>query len=223
LPWNRLTYLALTPTFMELTDSFKVLSLCTNLCECYLCLCPDSKPPTVVPPAIIQLPHLRKLGLKMSRESSYADYFRPLMIPKLEEFAFVLSDPSADHLKDLRETIDRLSIPDLGLVLYYDGDGGDDILRTAHSLPPLTSIKVYQYFLRASTMELIAQDAFFQTLTSLEACIRCSERRIWLICSGYIGRVLDNQTMRIRAYTLRRSRLLGSVTKKSPNFRGTSH
>ena len=59
LPWDQLTYLALIPKSMGLADSFKVLS--TNLCECYFSLCPDNEPPTVVPPASIQLPHLRKL------------------------------------------------------------------------------------------------------------------------------------------------------------------
>jgi len=172
LPWDQLTYLALTPNFMELTDSFKVLSLCTNLSECHFCLCPDPEPPTVVPPASIQLPHLRKLRINMSRKSVYANYFRPLAIPNLEQFAFVLSDPSDDHLKDLIETIGRLSIPDLRLVLYYDGYGMDGLLRLAHSLPPLTSIKVCEYFLPTSMLELIAQDACFQTLTSLEAGIR---------------------------------------------------
>jgi len=96
---------------------------------------------------------------------------RPLVIPKLGQFAFVLSDPSDDHLKDLRETIDRLSIPDLRLVLHCNGYSMDDLLRLARSLPPLTSITAYDYVLPASTMELIAQDACFQTLTSLEACI----------------------------------------------------
>ena len=179
LPWGQLIYLALTYESMELTDSFKVLSLCRNLSECYLCLCPDSdsKP---IPPASIQLPHLRNLGVNMSKKPAYRDYFRPLVTPKLEQFAFVLSDPSADHLKELRETIDRLymSIPNLRLVLLYNGDRGDGILRLARSLPPLTSIKAsHQRFLPASTMKLIARDVFFQTLTSLEACIHPSDTK----------------------------------------------
>ena len=165
LAWDQLTYLALTSKFVELTDAFKILSLCTNLCECYLCLCPDSasEPPTVVPPASIQFPHLRKLGLNVSRVSLYADYFRLLAIPKLEKFAFVLSDPSAGHLKELRKTIDRLSVPDLSLVLL-------DAYPASRSGSFLTSIKAYQYFLPASTMELIARDACLQTHTSLMAC-----------------------------------------------------
>ena len=172
LPWDQLTYLALTHGNIELTDSFKVLSLCTNLCECHLSPLPDIKPSPVFPPPSIQLPHLRKLGLNMSREPLYGDFFRPLVIPKLEQFAFLLSDPSEDHLKELRETIDHLSIPDLGLELDYDGSEGDGIMRLAHSLPPLTSIKAYAYDFPASTMELIGHETCFQTLTSLEIITR---------------------------------------------------
>jgi len=170
LPWGQLTYLAFTPGDIELTDSFKVLSLCTNLCECHLCLFTDSEPPiTVFHPASVQLPHLRKLGLNMIFWGfSYADFFRPLVIPKLELFTFVLSSSSEDCLNDLRETIDHLSIPGLRLELHYDGCQADDILRLAHSLPPLTSIKAYKCFLPASTIALIGQKTCFQTLTSLE-------------------------------------------------------
>ena len=91
-----------------------------------------------------------------------------MAFPKLEEFAFVLLNPSEAFLKELRETIDRLSIPDLRLVLQYPGYRGDDILRIAHALPPLTTIKAYEWIFSASMMELIAQETCFETLTSLE-------------------------------------------------------
>jgi len=169
LPWGQLTYLALTPGEIELTDSLQVLSLCTNLCECHLCLSVDGESLiTVFPPADIQLPYLRKLGLEMSWGSSYADFFRPLVLPKLEQLTFVLSNSSKHHLNDLREAIDRLSIPDLRLQLHYNEGDEDDLVRLAHSLPPLTSIKADECALPASAIKLIGQEACFQTLTSLE-------------------------------------------------------
>ena len=141
LPWDRLTYLALTPESIPLADSFKVMSWCTNLCESHLCPHPDDEPPIqVFPPASIQLPYLRKLGLKIFWEPLYADFFRSLVIPKLEQFAFVLWDPSEAYLKELRETIDRLSIPDLRLELHYDGGYDVGIVRLVHSSPPLGSM-----------------------------------------------------------------------------------
>jgi len=110
LPWGQLTYLALTGD-VELTDSFEVLSLCTNLWECHICPSADSGPPIpVFHPASIQLPHLRTLRLNMMAwEFSYADFFRPLVFPKLEQFTVVLSSSLEGHLNDIRETIDHLS------------------------------------------------------------------------------------------------------------------
>ena len=156
---------------MELTNSFKVLTLCTNLSECHLG--PYFGPPesqTVSPLTSIQLPHLQKLGLHdvELRGFSYADVFRPLVFPELKQLAFVLSGQPEDHLEDLRETIDCLPIPDLRLELHYDGIEKDGILRLARFLPPLTLIKAYECILSASTMALIGQETCFQTLTSLE-------------------------------------------------------
>ena len=79
LPWDQLTYLALTTEDIELTGLLKALSLCMNLCECYLYPWPDSKRLPVFPPASIQPPHLRKLTLNMSAApfKLYADYSDP--------------------------------------------------------------------------------------------------------------------------------------------------
>jgi len=73
-----------------------------------------------------------------------------------------------DHLNDLRTAIDCLSIPDLSLVLHYDGMEEAGFVRLARFLPPLTSINVYECILSASTMALIGHETCFQTLTSLE-------------------------------------------------------
>ena len=206
LPWDQLTYLALIPGPIELTDSLEVLSLCTSLSEYHLCPCPDGQSPIqVFPPASIQLPHLRKLGLKaMSWRPLYADFFRPLVIPKLEQFAFVLSGPFEDYLKELRETIDRLSIPDvrLELVLHYVGRDGGDIVRLARSLPPLTSIKAYDCYLPASTIELIAQDVCFQALTSLEV-LTGAENLVEMFKAHWVrARQSNNMHMGIRSATI---------------------
>ena len=172
LPWNQLTYLALMPGDIEVTDSLKVLRLCTNLRECHLSPCSDDVPPIqVFPSASIQLPHLRKLGLGVNSWSPHADFFRPLVIPKLEKFTLVLSSSSEDYLNALRVTIDHLSIPDLRLELHYDGRDRGAIMRLARFLPPLSSIKAYECSLSASMMALIGQEMCFQTLTSLEVRI----------------------------------------------------
>ena len=149
--------------------------LCTNLCECHLCPLTDSNPPPVLPPTSIQLPHLWKLGLDISKEFLYADFLWPLVFPKLKEFTFILPDWAdlEDYLKEFRETIACLSILDLHLEVHYHGYGGDDILELAHSLPPLTSIKAYRKGLPASMVVLIlalilTQKTCFQTITSLE-------------------------------------------------------
>ena len=173
LPWDQLTYLALTPGFMKPSDSFKVLSLCPNLCECRLCPYFDPlESPTVFLPASIQLPLLQKLVLYVVlMTNSYADVFRPLVFPKLKQLAVVLSSPSEGYLNDLRKTIGSLSIPDLRLELHYAGKEEGGIVRLARFLPPLTSIKAYGCTLSASMMTLIGQETYFQALTSLETRI----------------------------------------------------
>jgi len=174
LPWHQLTYLGLCP---DLDAFLEVISLCTNLRECRITLLYES-PTKIFPPAGIQLPRLRKLCLNIydSPNLRYRDFFRPLVLPNLKEFAFDLHDRSYRHLVELGQAIEPLCLPDL--LLEFDDAGVVDVMRVARFLPPLTTIKAPNRIL------IIPHDPCFQKLTSLEMSIRFEDTKAFIEMLG---------------------------------------
>jgi len=176
LPWHQLTSLGLCPNF----DPFlEAISLCTNLRECHITLLFGQFPTKIFPPAGIQLPHLQKLCLDIrdSTNFSHSDFFQPLVLPNLKEFAFGLYYTSDELVADLRRAIEGLSLPDL--LLEFDDYGVGDVIRVAHSLSPLTTIKAPEHILRKSHMDIISHDRF-QKLMSLEMIVRLEDTEAFI-------------------------------------------
>ena len=98
----------------------------------------------------------------------YSDFFRPLVLPGLEEFAFDLKVTSDERLAELRQAIECLCLPDL--LLEFGGAGMGNIVTVARSLP-LTTMKAPEYVLFKFNMDIISRDLRFQKLTSLEMSI----------------------------------------------------
>ena len=158
LPWHQLAYLSLCLDF----DAFlEVISLCTNLQECRTALLLGRFPTTIFPPAGIRLPRLRKLCLNIDHSAMllYSDFFRPLVLPNLEEFAFDLNATSDERLAELRQAIECLCLPDL--LLEFGGAGMGNIVTVARSLP-LTTMKAPEYVLFKFNMDIISRDLRFQ-------------------------------------------------------------
>ena len=108
---------------------------------------------------------MRKLWLDISPRLSYSDFFRPLVLPNLEKFAF---DTSNGDPVDLRQAIECLCLPNLRLEL---DTLQPDIVLVARSLPPLTTINAPDFLLLESVMDIISHDPCFQKLTSLQAVV----------------------------------------------------
>ena len=179
LPWHQLAYLGVCS---DLDHFLEIISLCTNLRECRITL-PVSVgqfPTKIFPPAGIQLPHLRKLSLNIyySPGLPYSDFFRPLVLPNLEEFAFDLNATSYGRLAELSQAIEGLGLPNL--LLEFDDAGVDDVMRIACALPPLTTIKAPNRVLQKSFIDIIPHDPCCQKLTSLEMSIRYKDTEAFI-------------------------------------------
>jgi len=175
-PWHQFTYLSLRTDFDAILE---VISLCTNLQECRITLL-YRFPTKKFTSAGIQLPRLRTLSLNIydSPNLSYSDFFRPLVLPNLEEFAFDLNYMSDERVAELRQAIECLCLPNLLLELNDCGVG--DVMRVTRYLPPLTTIKAPDRVLLESHMDSISRDPRFQKLMSLEMIVHFEDMEAFI-------------------------------------------
>jgi len=182
LPWAQLTQLDFGIIRIPLTVVHKLMDLCSNIHECHLCLYSDSDftdpfDAREYSTGTILLPCLRELDITVRGEDPtvdlYCRYLRPLRLPALQEFNFLLPEDEEELTSAFAAMIIDLSTshPSLRSELCYLGSS----FCAAEILAPLTfvtSITIPYCSLPRSAMELIFQGEIFPKLASLAVCIK---------------------------------------------------
>ena len=178
LPWAQLTHFNFGAIGMPLTIVHKLMNLGSNLHECHLCLYDDSD---IIDPldarehstGTILLPRLRELELDVKEQYAtvdlYCRYLRPLRLPALQKFKFVLPESAEQPTSVFAAMIADLSSPSLcsELSFYMETQFGFFPAEIVAPLTFVTCIKFPFCPLPRSVMELIFQGKIFPKLVSL--------------------------------------------------------